>query len=81
MKIELKGIVQYYDQGHKYLEVVVAEGPSQANVKHRVGVDIEASRGKIIAFLAAMYDVKPGDIVWPRHIKVPDNEIGTSPSL
>lgn len=66
--IELKGIIQYSDKGRQLVDVVVAEGDSAAHVRHRVGVDIEVSRGKILNFLASMYDVRPGDIVWPDHI-------------
>lgn len=71
--IELKGIIEYCDTGNKYVDVVVREGQSDRNVKHQVGVDIKVNRGTIITFLAAMYKVKPGDIVWPGHIKVKED--------
>jgi len=70
MLIELKGIVQYYDQGHKYVDVVVNEDQAVKREKHQVGVDIDVSHGKIITFLSEFYGVPPGDIVWPAHIKV-----------
>jgi len=70
MLIELKGIVQYYDQGHKYVDVVVTEDQDVKREKHRVGVDIDVSHGKIITFLSELYGVTPGDIVWPGHIKL-----------
>ena len=79
--IELKGIIQYYDQGHKYVDVVVADDPDGGYKRHRVGVDIKVNPGKIRQFLAAMYDVPPGDIVWPPHIKAKDSDIGKSPPL
>lgn len=70
MIIELHGIIQYYDNGHEYVDLVVNEdNAAQAN-KVRMGVDIDLNRGKILTFLAAMYGVQPGAIVWPDHIKV-----------
>lgn len=68
MKIELRGIIQHHDGGHKYVDVVVTEGNPHIYVTHRVGVDIVVNRGKILAFLAGHYGIKPGDIVWPAHI-------------
>jgi len=70
MLIELKGIVQYYDEGHKYVDVVVTEDQAVKRERHRVGVDIEVNHGKIITFLSELYGVTPGDIVWPGHIKL-----------
>lgn len=69
MKIELKGIVQYHDGGHRCVDVIVRTEDSDSLAKSRVGVDIEVGRGKILGFLAALYGVKPVEIVWPRHIK------------
>lgn len=37
MLIELKGIVQYYDQGHEYVDVVITEDHAVKREKHRVG--------------------------------------------
>jgi len=81
MKIELKGVVQYYDNGHKCVDVVVVEDEPYNYKRHRVGVDVKVNPGKIRRFLAAMYDVPPGDIVWPPHIKAKDSDVGTSLAL
>lgn len=81
MKIEIKGIVQYYDQGHKCVDVVVAEDEPYNYKRHRVAVDEHANRGMILMFLATMYDVKPSAIVWPRHIRVVVSDIEESPAL
>jgi len=66
--IELKGVIQYYDQGHKLVDVVVSEAKESPHRRHRVGVDIKVNRGKIITFLAGIYGIDPGGIVWPDHI-------------
>ena len=68
--IELKGIIQYYDKGHKCVDVVVAAGKDESYKRLRMGVDVKANRGKILVFLAGWYDVKPSAIVWPPHIRV-----------
>lgn len=66
--IELKGIVQRYDLGHKYVEVVIIEDNPDIYKRHRMGVDIKVNRGKILTFLAGLYSIPPGEIVWPEHI-------------
>lgn len=68
--IELKGIIVFYDQDHKHVDVVVAEDPYGRYRQHRLGVDIKPNRGKILTFLGAIYDVPPGDIIWPDHIEL-----------
>lgn len=68
--IELKGIIVFYAQGHKHVDVVVAEDPYGRHQRHRLGVDIEINRGRILTFLGAIYDVPPGDIIWPAHIEL-----------
>ena len=67
--IEVKGIVKYERDGHNHVDVLVAEDPNSGYVTHQVGVDIEVSYSMILTFLSAMYDVLPGDIVWPDHIQ------------
>lgn len=70
MKIELCGIIQYADEGHRHVEVVVKEGRPDKYKRHRLGVDIKVNRGRIITFLGNFYDVPPGKIVWPAHIEL-----------
>lgn len=66
--IELRGIIKSQNHGHERVELVVQNGRPDRYEKHLMGVDIAPNRGRIITFLASMYDVKPGDIVWPDHI-------------
>lgn len=68
--IELKGIVQYEDLGHRHVDVVVSVDGSERQERSTMGVDIKVNRGKVLTFLSAAYGVEPGDIVWPGHIKV-----------
>lgn len=68
MSVELKGIIQYSDQGHKNVQVVVKGDSHVQHVVHTVGVDITVNRGKILTFLAGLYSIPPGEIVWPDHI-------------
>jgi len=72
MQIELRGIVQRYEAGHKHVEVVVDEGAPGANVKHVVGVDVKVNRGMILRFLSDMYGISAGEIGWPPHITAKD---------
>ena len=73
--IEVKGIVKYERDGHKHVDVMVAEDPHSGYVTHEVGVDVKVNRGKILTFLAALYGVQPGDIVWPDHIVLREGDI------
>lgn len=68
--VEIKGIIQYYEQGEKYVDVIVSEGKDVPNSRHRVGVDIKVNRGKIITFLVGIYGISPGEIAWPAHIEL-----------
>ena len=68
--IELKGIIQFRNGGHLYVDLVVIVDGSATHAVHRLGVDVKVNRGIILTFLAAMYSVRPGDIVWPSHIEL-----------
>lgn len=75
MKVEVRGISQKNDKGRKYVDVLVTEEFPDIYIRHQVGVDIKVNRGKILSFLAAFYNVRTSDIVWPRHIRVKDSDI------
>ena len=68
MRIELRGIVRYRDLGHEHVAVVVIEDRPDNYAQHRLGVDIKVNRGTIIKFLADLYGIPRGEIVWPEHI-------------
>lgn len=74
MSIELHGVIRHFDQGHEYVNVVVTEGPPFILKTHQVGVDVKVNRGIILTFLASVYGVPPGQIVWPDHIILEMNE-------
>lgn len=69
MSVELRGIVQFYDNGHRHVQVVVKDKAEVQDVVHEVGIDIEVNRGRIITFLSGLYGIPPGEIVWPAHIQ------------
>lgn len=81
MRIELKGIVWYWKDGHELVDLVVAEGDSLTYRKHRVSSDQQVNRGKIVGFLTEMYGVKPGDIIWPSHIEAKVGDVVMSLAL
>ena len=68
--IELRGIIRFKDKGHEYVDLVVTEGRADKYKRHRLGVDIKPTRGKIITFLAGIYGVPPGEIEWPTYIEL-----------
>lgn len=74
MKIELRGIVQNYHLGHTHVDLVVTEDSPDHYVTHQMGVDIKVNRGKVLMFLAGIYGIRPGEIVWPDHIRLTEEE-------
>jgi len=68
--IELRGIIRYRDNVHELVDLVVAEHRPDKYKRHHMGVDIKPNRGRIITFLGKLYNVPPGDIVWPDHIEL-----------
>jgi len=72
MPIKLHGIIQYWNNDHKYVDVVVTEEHPDIYVTHRVGVDIPVNRGTIEAALARLAGGKPDQVVWPHHIEAVD---------
>lgn len=72
MSIELRGIIQYKDLGKRYVDVMVKEGESKIYKRHRVGVDIKLNRDIVLTFLAGVYGIPQGQVVWPEHIRAED---------
>ena len=70
--LELRGIIQYYDQGHKHVDVVVRGDHTDIYETHRIGVDIPVNRGTIEAALAKLQGKGPGEVKWPHHIRAED---------
>lgn len=73
--IEIKGIIQYRNAGHKYVEVVVDVDSNVPHVVHKVGVDIKVNKGNIQKYLAELYRVSTSKIAWPDQIKAVDIDI------
>ena len=71
MGIELRGIQVVSRHGHKHCSVVVTKDHADMYVNHKVGVDINVNRGKILTFLGNFYGMEPGHVAWPHHVKVP----------
>lgn len=67
--IELHGIIQFWENGHKHVEVVVNGESPDTHVTIPVGIDVKVNRGMILSFLAARFGVRSGDIVWPGYIR------------
>lgn len=70
MRIELRGIINSWNSGHRQTEIVVTEDRPDNYKSHSLGVDIKVNRGKIRTFLASLYNIRPSEIVWPEHIRI-----------
>lgn len=68
--VAINGVIEYWDLGHRHVDVVVTSGNTGRQTTHEVGVDEKPNRGKIITFLGTFYGVPPGDILWPAHIEL-----------
>lgn len=72
MEVRLRGIVQHYDGGHRYVDVVVTKEHRDIYKRHRMGVDIKVNRGRVKTFIGGLYGIEPGHVVWPHHVEVVD---------
>lgn len=72
MSIELRGIEVYRDGPDKVVKAVVLNSLAEVYEKKELFRNKEVNRGRILTALAAIYGIDPGQIVWPRHIKVKD---------
>lgn len=68
--IEVRGVIDFEDNGHIVTDIVVTEHRPDKYRNHRMGVDVKPTKGKIQVFLGGVYGIPPGDIVWPEHIEV-----------
>ena len=72
--IEIRGIIQYYDDGHKHVKIVVRREHSDIYETHDVGLDIPVNRGRILSELARLETAGPAQLIWPHHIEAVDIE-------
>jgi len=72
--IEIRGIIQYYDGGHKHVQIVIRREHSDIYETHEVGLDIPVNRGRILSELASLETAEPAQLIWPHHIKAEDME-------
>lgn len=70
--IELRGIELVRDGSEKVVSAVVQNGFPDVYEKHELFRNKAVNRGRILTALGAIYAIDPGQIVWPRHIKVKD---------
>jgi len=72
--VELRGIIQYYDDGQKHVKLVIRREHSDIYETHELGLDISVNKGRILAELARLETAGPVRLIWPHHIKAEDME-------
>ncbi len=78
MRIELRGIIRKHEAGKEFVTLFVTEQKPYRYKILEMGVDIKVNRGTILTFLANEYDISPGEIVWPDHIEVNEQNVKMS---
>lgn len=68
MDINIRGIIQLRDKGHKRTKVVILPEGSRIRSVHELAVDLPVNKGTITAEIARLHSAKAGDIVWPGHV-------------
>lgn len=72
--IELRGIIVFQDNGVEQVDLVVT-GTKAAGIERVImGVDLKINRGMILQFLSGHYGIPAGEIVWPDHIVVKEDQ-------
>jgi len=72
--VELRGIIQYYDGGHKHVQIVVRREHSDIYETHELRVDIPVNKDRILAELDRLETAGPAQLIWPHHIEAVDIE-------
>ncbi len=70
--IELRCIEIVQDGSDKVVSAVVQNEFPEVHEKNELFRNEVVNRGRVLTALAAIYGIDPGQIVWPRHIKVKD---------
>lgn len=71
MMIEIRGLELRKETGDIILSSIVTVNYPEDCEKKELLRNKPVNRGQILTALSKMYEVKPWQIVWPRHIKVP----------
>lgn len=72
MEIEIRGIIVHSDGSDKIVSAVVKNGFPDMYEKHELFRNKVVNRGRVLTALGKIFDIDPGKIVWPRHIKIKD---------
>jgi len=68
--IELRGVETRFDDVDWIVSAIVSVDYPDVYKKHELYRNKPVNRGRILKHLAELYNVEPGSIVWPRHVKV-----------
>lgn len=68
---EIRGITLDHPKGFRRV-VITTRDPSGENYETLIfPPDKPLNKGQVLTFLAKYYNMEPGHIIWPRHLKVP----------
>lgn len=68
--IELRGIETGRDDGDKIVSAIVRTEYPDFYEKKELFRNKKVNRGRVRSALGQIYNVPPGQIVWPRHIRI-----------
>jgi len=73
---ELKGIAIDYPDGIQRIRLTIRDPSGEDYETLIFPSDKPFNKGQIIKFLGDHYNLEPGHIVWPRHLKIPESKGG-----
>jgi len=74
MKVEIRGIIQWWDKGVKLTKIVYRRDDQYGRHSMMLPDDVKVSKGRVVDELAKFVESPSGDILIPRHIRPEDIE-------
>lgn len=70
--IELKGIEVNHQGTDRIIKIIVRDDTSVRFKVHKLKTGVPVNKGTIRALSAGAFGHKPAELIWPRHIEVPE---------
>lgn len=73
--LELRGIIQWWDEGKKHTRLVVRRDHGDIYEQHDLEADMAINKSKVLAELGKLQVKGAGPIVWPHHIEAKNIQV------
>jgi len=73
---EIRGITLDHPEGPRRVQLTTRDESGEDYETLIFPADLQLTRVQILTFLGEYYNMEPGQIIWPRHLKIPEPEGG-----